>query len=900
MADATQRLLERYESKRSVRRIVSVADRDPQRWSYLKAAAVLHCFVPESLQPLSPDFICDRPRTLVFDDVVRLAGGRSDGLFTLKPEKRREALREFSSREAMSKALEANPDRLMTPVQKMWESYLQTASLPPPETLGYRQLTHLCQIVSWLEGVDNNLPDQAYLLDLVRRKSVLASFEHLVTSNFTGRVAELDMLRRHCGVLPEASGIQSIGRYIAEWLKRSPQPILAIYGSGGVGKSALIGHILWEQAQAEPEKRIPFAYLAFDQPTLRVDTPFTILVEAAAQFDQQFPEHKEAIERFHSDVRAFRDARDSLGKRRAISSSRGARLEEVQSLDRKLYLDFADLLMAIGTRKLGDAVVRSPVLLALDTFEEVQYRDRESLTGFWRMLQEIHEAYPPFRVVISGRAPVEDAASKRAGVQVVELAELPMPDRTALLQSLGVSDPEIAKAVAEQVGGNPLSLRLAANVITSESEAATTRGIKNLSTRTWLFFKVDEQIIQGQLYWRILDHIHDENVRKLAHPGMVLRRVSSEIILEVLAPLCQISINGLADAQRLFESLRNEHALVQAGEEGTLEYRPEIRRSMIRLLEQDRFSEVRDLHRAAIFYYSGKDGVVARAEEIYHRLVLDEDAPELLDSRWLDGIEQSIAASVEEYPDRAKAWLASRINLEVPRSVFHSADIAEWERNTTRKVQRALSGLQTDWALELLAEREDRSDASPLFALEAKAHLLRNDLESAWAVLENGVERVSKSTNRGRLAELFWLQAQVAILRNEPGLGDECLERAERAIEKGSNPIPLMHILCHRLLIRDKFKLDYEETAAQVRQRLNAVCERIDESTVYSERFVVQLALFLLENEFPKTKERLASLIGYTDRPPPGDPLTSENLRGLEGYREAWELGTEPSPEAAA
>jgi hypothetical protein len=898
MPDITNSLLGKYESKRTTGPTVQVSEPEPQQWSYRQAAAVLHSFVPEALQPLAPDLRHPSPRILLFDDIVRMTGGWSDGLFTLKPDIRRQALGKFSSRRAMRKALQANPNRPLTSLQKMWEDYLRTGSVPLPETLGYRQLMDLSQILSWLDGNDKDLPDQAYVLDLVRRRSVLASFEHLVISNFTGRVEELDMLRQHIGALPPATGWRSIGRYLANWLV-SRKPILAIYGPGGIGKSALIGRILWEQAQAELQTRIPFAYLAFDQPTLRVDSPFTLLVEAAAQFGVQFPDHTQTIERFNDNVRKFRDDRGALGQRTEVKSSREERIGEVQALDRKLYLDFAELLTTIGTRTLGKEVVRNPVLLALDTFEEVQYRDRESLIGFWRMLDIIQEAYPPFCVIISGRTSATQSGEEMHNVEVKEIAELPMPDRVSLLKSLGVSATAVAKAVAEQVGGNPLSLRLAANVITLDPEAVTAKGLKNLSKRKWIFFQVDEQLIQGQLYRRILDQIHDENVRKLAHPGMVLRRVSPEIILEVLAPLCQISISGLAEAETLFEELRREQSLVRMGEDSALIYRPEIRQAVVRLLEQDKFDEVHKLHRAAISYYLGKEGLVARAEEIYHRLVLDEDEPWLLDSRWIDGIEQSIAASLEEYPDRAKAWLASRMNLEVPRSVFERANNAEWERNVTRKVQRALSDLQIERALQLLGERKDRSAASPLFALEAKTHLLRNDLDKVWTVLERGVESVSTSTNRGRLAELFWLQSQVALLRNEPKIADQLLERAERAIEKGSNPLPLMHVLCQRLLLRDKFPAAYPETAAQLRPRLNRVCELADESVVYTARFVMQLALFLLGQEFPRSTERLALLIPLQTSFS-GDLLTSENLQGLDEYREPWEKKTTPSPEVEA
>lgn len=899
-AEATKRLLEAYESKRAVRPSVESPKEDQQELSYLKAASVLHCFMPETLKPLDPECVHPRPRVLLFDDVVTLVGGRAEGLFTLRPDKRREMLKQFSTRDEMVQALKANPERQQTPLQKLWENYLQTGSIPAPESLGYSQLTNLCQLVSWMEGIDTTLPDEDYLLDLVRRKSVLASFEHLVISNFTGREEELAMLRQHCGILTEVGGLQALTRYIASWLKGPTKPIVAIYGSGGIGKSALIGRLLWEQAQAPEEQRIPFAYLAFDQPTLRIDNPFTILVEAASQFEQQYPEKADAIKLFHDRVRDFRDARDDLGKRRQ-SLARGDRLSSVHRLDDKLYSDFAVLLHAIGSRTVGNTTVEVPILVAMDTFEEVQYRDFERLAGFWRMLDLIHRGYEPLRVIISGRALASGTGMITENVETKELLELPLKDRVSLLERLGVSDPEIANAVAAQVGGNPLVLRLAANVITSNPAEATSKGIKDLTNRKWLFFKVDEQIIQGQLYKRILDHIHDENVRKLAHPGMVLRRVTPEIILEVLGPLCKIPVSNLEEAQRLFVALKKEHGLVEGNEKGVLVYRPEIRRPMIRLLEQDRFTEVRELHRAAIFYYMNQEGPVARAEEIYHRLVLNEDEPGFLDSRWVEGIEQSIAASLEEYPDQAKAWLASRINLEVPRSVFQNADIAEWERNTTRKVQRALSDLQLDWALRLLHERSDRSDASPLFALEAKAHLLANNLGGASDVIEKGIARVSESTNRGRLAELFWLQAQIELFRNDPKAADDALSRAEQAIEKGSNPIPLMHVLCHRLLLRGKFTTTYSETSPQLRVKLNNVLERASERDVFSAQFVVALAIHLLANEFPATTSRLKSLVPSNQYSVVSDDsLTSENLEGLDGYREHWELTSAPTPEATA
>ncbi len=129
--------------------------------------------------------------------------------------------------------------------------------------------------------------------------------------------------------------------------------------------------------------------------------------------------------------------------------------------------------------------------------------------------------------------------------------------------------------MASQVGGNPLTLGLAARVL--QSEQVSTSGITGLKTRTWYLASLSEEIIRGQLYRRVLDHIHDPDVRALAHPGMVLRRVTPEIIASVLAPICKVAMTTKTRAQELFGELRKEHTLVWLEENGSLHYRPEIR-----------------------------------------------------------------------------------------------------------------------------------------------------------------------------------------------------------------------------------------------------------------------------------------------------------------------------------
>lgn len=887
--DITATLLAKYKSKLNDSPQEAATDNDAQLWSYLQAAAVLHCFSPETLHPLETQYLHPQPRVLLYDSIVSISGGLSEGLFTLKPAVRNEALRRFPSRQVMLAALHANAVHVMTDVQQLWEMYLVTGRFPPTAQMGYRLLNCFCQLLGWLAGIDTTLPSQSDIMPLLHQKSVLASFEHLVISNFTGREKELRLLNEH------------IGNETPSLLKRlyaKRKPILAVHGPGGIGKSALVGRLLWENFQGRYKQRIPFAYLAFDQPNLRIETPFTILVEAAAQLALQLPELAPLFTRFNEVVRDYRTAQGGLKNRAEISGTRTIRLETYHSSEAKLYSEFAALLDIISRHNNA----KKPVLLVLDTFEEVQYRDRESLSAFWRMLSAIQEEFPLFSVIIAGRAPIADLGINKDVFDELPLERLGAADSITLLKALGVQDDALAKAVAGQVGGNPLSLRLAANLITNDASAAGRSGIKGLNTSKWLFFQLDEQIIQGQLYRRILDHIHDENVRKLAHPGMVLRITSPDVILQVLAPVCKIAIDDIYEAALLFDALKREHALVRMGESGALVYRPEIRQAMIRLLKQDKYAEVRELHRAAIAYYNRRDDMEARAEEMYHRLALGEDSPYELDRHWVKGIEQSIAANLEEYPDHVKVWLASRMDLEVPRSIYANADIMEWERNITRKVKRALMELQLTWALDLLHERQERSEQSPLFALEAKVYMLMEDNELAARVLEQGVEKVSGSANRGRLAELFWLQAQVALLQSAPALADERLEQAEQSIAGVANPIPLVQILCHRLLVYNIYlrqingngpenKVDEQESARKVaatRGRLNDACERINADNAYTAPFIIEMAIPLLGDEYPQTRKRLEEFQPSGVTPSP-DILTTENLRGLEEFRENWE-----------
>jgi hypothetical protein len=163
------------------------------------------------------------------------------------------------------------------------------------------------------------------------------------------------------------------------------------------------------------------------------------------------------------------------------------------------------------------------------------------------------------------------------------------------------------------------------------------------------------------VYRAILSHIHDADVRKLAFGAVFVRRLTADVIRYVLAGPCGVNVPDASDAQRLFDSFSYEVWLVSEDADGSLKFRPEMRRHLLPFLVPERPNAAINIHSAAISYYEGYDDVVSRAEELYHRLCLG-DSPAVLDQRWQRGVENHLASSLEELPAESQAYLASRLN----------------------------------------------------------------------------------------------------------------------------------------------------------------------------------------------------------------------------------------------
>ncbi|BCB83282.1 hypothetical protein Psuf_005950 [Phytohabitans suffuscus] len=258
------------------------------------------------------------------------------------------------------------------------------------------------------------------------------------------------------------------------------------------------------------------------------------------------------------------------------------------------------------------------------------------------------------------------------------------------------------------VGGNPLTLRVAAryagHLDPAERDAFLAAGPE--ATRA-----LDDELRRAVLYDRFLAHIEDDRVRALAHPGLVLRRVTPALIRHVLAPLCGLDEIDDETAGELFELLADEVWLVTRDGE-SLHHRSDVRRAMLRMMLDDpsQAGTARAIHEAAVAWYGNRADLppeAARVEALYHRLMTlppeaeipPADAPPAMglgDS--IGDLPRPLAAQVralwgDDLPDEDAALLPDRT----------------WRAWVSERGQALVDGEQAALAIAMIARRPEQA-----------------------------------------------------------------------------------------------------------------------------------------------------------------------------------------------
>ncbi|KRB61051.1 hypothetical protein ASE03_12050 [Kitasatospora sp. Root187] len=774
--------------------------------AYRAAAAVLAGFDPTAIRPVDLD-----PDPAVRDSLADISepaigeGGRPE--LRLRDSDRREAIASLGGPAAVRKALAANPDHPQGSVQDALTGYLTGSALP----LAQQSLTELlatARVVDWIDGVIPDLPSQEEVKGHIERKQLLAPLARLVGEHFGGRDAILNELADH--VRGTAATV----------------PLL-LWGPGGVGKSTVLAKFILDCAGEHATERLPFIFIDLDHPGMLAQEPLSLLLEAVRQLRIEFPGLGPAEERFRSgwirrvqapdfDRLGYAVLEPSVGSRTTPDNITASSTLLTAPAERaRLYRDF--------TRFLAHNLPHRPVLLVIDTFETAQRQGPEALAELWRMFEQLARRSPLLRVVLSGRAEVD---------QLTRSVQVPPFDReaargylTALLTPDIAPDPADIDALIDLVGGNPLSLRLAADLLGSGGRADLA-DIRVEATQA----RVAGDQVQGWLYRRVLDHIEDHDVRKLASPGLVMRRITSGVIRHVLAACCGVDVPDDSRADELFDLCGQEVSLLARAPDGALEHRSDVRRQLLPLLRHSELPKVLAIHRAAVQYYCGQAGLVDRAEELYHRMSLG-DSMAALDARWVPGVEALLIRSLDELPPAGQAYLAARSGVTLAPAKLRQVPLAEWGRHAEVQVAKLLSLGDAIGAATVLTAHPSGSASSRLLLLESRVRAELGDDGKARALVALSRHRAAEEGDGETLLEATYAQAVSAMELGEARQARRLLMEAARLATPQDEPLmPLRIELARCQLARQT----HSSTSARraVREAREMLAELIDDRRV--------------------------------------------------------------------
>ncbi len=839
-----------------------------EHWKYRERVAVRVEYNLSELHPADIETTLEMREAIrkVLAESIETHSKENGFAWRLGHDIRHETFLQLSKQNRLQDVLKANPASHLSTLQTMLDAYI-LGNEPKVEDQTLDQLEATLQVIKWLEGCIPELPDESKVRRRMAHERLLKPFRFLLRDQFQGRDKELQELREYVGVLAKDEADKTSELPYNDFEENPP---LLIYGLGGIGKSTLIAKFILEHADTESEQRIPYVFIDFNRGDIDVQNPTSILLEACQQLAIQYPIDEK---RWYQLEKEWRKDLEEFSSQEEIGLERVARSSyQTRGLNRYFY-EFRDSIQKLQSAKRA-------FLMIFDTFEEFLYRNVEYLDRLWDFLAELNTELPNLRIVICSRSPLPSEYP----TQELSLSEIDHQSALTLLMDRGIPDKNFAEQVIEITGKSPLSLWLATDLYHSLNGDENI--LKDLESRQTYFFQVKEYLIQGQLYTRILGHIHDSRVRALAHPGMVLRRVTPDLILNVLAEPCGIEVKDIDDAKILFEKLKKEVAVTDINQASSseLRQRPELRLAMLELLLQDKGNTVKLIHQKAVSYLHQRieeqtePDIRDLADEVYHRLALKEK-PKFLDDYSLDDLQMivdELSSNIQDLPANAQAYLSSRakVNIQLDQNIWDDADLESWEHKTARSVENLLNLERYEEALKKLTERKERSLGSPLYSLHVLALLGLNRGDDLEKVLEEGIRRTPP--NSSELRELLLLAASIAEKEERFDSAMKSYKRALNIAEHLEDVISFLQIQLSIYRLRQSQLPNNDLEVQREYDKLQKALDNVSDEEIFQYPHLIRDLATQIGAESPEMVKRAVRLLGLgNEKPSNVNPLAN-------------------------
>jgi hypothetical protein len=589
-----------------------------------------------------------------------------------------------------------------------------------------------------------------------------------------------------------------------------------IEGPGGIGKSLAVARFIADLLEGDDRPDAVF-HLDYDRPQLQVAREVNVLQELV----------KQSVRWCES------GQRDDLRDLSLELASRGGNLEGVHLSSRSSesygFDRVMDALPMLWRRqsnsRTGARWSRRRIVVFLDSFEQVEYFDTAAALSARRVLERLNGV--DVLAICASRGFKHTPRSFE--MKPLRLTQFSVHEADTYLKNeasragLDVDQPEL-RQIRSAVGRSPLALRLAVSLL-EQSGGRIEHG-------EWASAARDSpELVQAALYDRLLRRIRDRELRKLAVPGLLLRRLTVEVIEKVLAGPCNLSL-GAAGGAPLMESARREGQLFfsDQSDPDAVRHRQDVRATMLDNIERSVGEDVtRAINLAAVAYYEHHNQLTMRVEELYHRLRLDQDAA-TLDDRWVDDAGRLLRPALQELPKRAGTYLRRRMGAATSsaRSVAEAlpfetesaeSEAQEFRLFATKELQ---SGAPVDFILDRWRSEGSRL-VNPLGDVYASALLSTGQHDRLLSLARDVM--VARSTKIPPRARSAVLSIAAGLLEGRDALGEAQSHwiQALAAADQSSDETAQLGGLVGCIRVRRKLKGDSTARSRDMRRGLELV-----------------------------------------------------------------------------
>lgn len=423
---------------------------------------------------------------------------------------------------------------------------------------------------------------------LDRAKAVLSDLDVLAVA----RTKMLNLVRKIRRDRLQERGFYGRTREIAYILTRiqrknqtrSVRPIW-IWGLPGIGKSALLEEVI---SRDVAQRQTLIVRLDFDRSGLDANNPRTLTMEVARQL-----------------VDRVGDAGVVLDEERLLAASDG---DAMQRSRRGGQRSFPNRLASTIGLTLDSQ--KRPLLIVIDTLEALAARGRHRVDQLIDWLDRLKaESNVDFSILIAGRSSPEQVFGISTSDSAIRLDGL---DQFAIDQFLDAHHipRNQREAICKCTKGNPLALRLATSIVRNH-------GAESLPAKS-----LHPELAAAMLYRILLSRIEDDTLRRLADPGLIVRRISAELLVTVIGPAVDLPNLTDTEGEELFSALARQHWLVEPdpGDPDFVRHRRDMRALLLPLLYQESEKVCYRIDKAASRWFGQRTDTASQIDALYHRL----------------------------------------------------------------------------------------------------------------------------------------------------------------------------------------------------------------------------------------------------------------------------------------